>query len=158
MDGVLAAKLGLAVSDERALDLGSRYLELMRWAHADFTAAWRALIPAAQGNEAAVAAMFRGGDEAPGCPEPPGRWLAAWRAAGGGVNVPAMRHANPAYIPRNHQVERVLQAATTDGDFEPLRRMLAVVTSPREERETDAEFAKPAPPGFTAGYRTFCGT
>jgi uncharacterized protein YdiU (UPF0061 family) len=60
------------------------------------------------------------------------------------------------YIPRNHLVEEAL-AAATDGDLDPLSRLLAAVTAPYDERPGFERYAEPAPEDFGA-YRTFCGT
>ena len=68
-----------------------------------------------------------------------------------------MARVNPVYVPRNHLVEEALEAATA-GDLAPFEMMLDVVTNPFDERPGAERFAEPAPDGFTAGYRTFCGT
>jgi uncharacterized protein YdiU (UPF0061 family) len=39
-----------------------------------------------------------------------------------------MRAANPAFIPRNHLVEGVLKSAAEQQDFQPLEKLLDVVT------------------------------
>jgi uncharacterized protein YdiU (UPF0061 family) len=67
-----------------------------------------------------------------------------------------MDQVNPVYIPRNHIVEEVL-AAATEGDLEPLERLLDAVTAPFDERPGLERFAAPAPKEFGT-YRTFCGT
>ena len=69
-----------------------------------------------------------------------------------------MRTANPISIARNHMVEEALAAAVDDDDLQPFERLLEVVTEPFTERLSDVRYAHPAPPEFTAGYRTFCGT
>jgi uncharacterized protein YdiU (UPF0061 family) len=60
------------------------------------------------------------------------------------------------HIPRNHLVEEALRAAT-EGDLDPLRRLLDAVTAPFDERPGLERYAAPAPADFGA-YRTFCGT
>ena len=60
-----------------------------------------------------------------------------------------MDRVNPVYIPRNHQVEEAL-AAATDGDLEPFRRLLDVLAQPFDERPGLEPYAAPAPPGFGA--------
>jgi uncharacterized protein YdiU (UPF0061 family) len=67
-----------------------------------------------------------------------------------------MDRVNPVYIPRNHLVEEAL-AAATEGDLEPLSRLIAAVTAPYAERPGLERYAEPAPDDFGA-YRTFCGT
>jgi uncharacterized protein YdiU (UPF0061 family) len=67
-----------------------------------------------------------------------------------------MDQVNPLYIPRNHQVEQAL-AAATDGDLGLFRLLADVVSHPFDERPGLESYAAPAPAGF-APYRTFCGT
>ena len=67
-----------------------------------------------------------------------------------------MDRVNPVYIPRNHLVEEAL-AAATEGDLDPLERLLDAVTAPFDERPGLERYAAPAPKDFGA-YRTFCGT
>jgi uncharacterized protein YdiU (UPF0061 family) len=81
-------------------------------------------------------------------------WLTRWTALEPQANL--MDRVNPAYIPRNHLVEEAL-AAATDGDLDPLERLLDAVTRPYEERPGLERYAVAAPPDFGA-YRTFCGT
>ena len=54
-----------------------------------------------------------------------------------------MDRVNPVYIPRNHLVEEAL-AAATDGDLEPLERLLDAVTQPFDERPGLERYAAPA--------------
>ena len=67
-----------------------------------------------------------------------------------------MDRVNPIYIPRNHEVEDALTAASA-GDLGPFRRLLDVLARPFDERPGLERYAAPAPPGFGT-YRTFCGT
>jgi uncharacterized protein YdiU (UPF0061 family) len=67
-----------------------------------------------------------------------------------------MRRHNPAFIPRNHNVEEALLAATSRDDFSVMERLLEVLATPYDyERDL---------PMFSASscserpYRTFCGT
>ena len=72
------------------------------------------------------------------------------------ASADAMDRVNPRYIARNHQVEAALDAAT-NGDLEPVRRLVEVLRSPYEERPGLEDYAGPAPEDF-GPYRTFCGT
>ena len=67
-----------------------------------------------------------------------------------------MRAHNPAVIPRNHKVEEALSAAVENQDFEPMHRLLAVLTQPFHDQVAE-EFTSPAPP-TARPYQTFCGT
>ena len=63
---------------------------------------------------------------------------------------------NPIYVPRNHKVEEALGAAV-DGNMEPFRRLVELISHPFTERPGNESYAQPAPDSF-GPYRTFCGT
>ena len=73
-----------------------------------------------------------------------------------GPDAEVMDRVNPVYIPRNHLVEEAL-AAGTEGDLDPLERLLDAVSTPYDERPGLERYAAAAPEDFGA-YRTFCGT
>ncbi len=81
-------------------------------------------------------------------------WSQRWRALG--PDVDAMGRVNPVYIPRNYLVEEAL-AAATEGDLDPLQRLLDAVATPHDERPGLERYAATAPEDFGA-YRAFCGT
>lgn len=89
-------------------------------------------------------------------------WIAQWqhRAAetGGGVSAESMRLANPYVIPRNHQVESALAAASDEGDLSPFMNLLGAVQRPFDDGDGSSPYAQAAPPEVAAGHRTFCGT
>ena len=53
-------------------------------------------------------------------------------------------------------IEEAVTAAT-EGDLDPLSRLLTAVTAPYDERPGFERYAEPAPDDF-GSYRTFCGT
>ena len=61
-------------------------------------------------------------------------WLPRWRARAGDGAAQRLAQANPAVIPRNHQVEEALTAATA-GDMAPFHALLAAIQQPFAERE-----------------------
>ena len=67
-----------------------------------------------------------------------------------------MASANPVYIPRNHQVEKVIQAGLT-GDYAPFEALLAVLENPYTPNADFAEFERPPEPEEVV-HQTFCGT
>ena len=67
-----------------------------------------------------------------------------------------MQQSNPVYIPRNHQVERAIQAALA-GDFSVFERMNDCLKKPFEKRDEFAEFEL-APEPREVVTATFCGT
>ncbi|HMT43669.1 MAG TPA: YdiU family protein [Chakrabartia sp.] len=70
--------------------------------------------------------------------------------------IALMDASNPRIIPRNHQVEAVLEAANA-GDFAPFHALLEAVTHPFDTRTEWEAYAMPPADGG-AGYVTFCGT
>ena len=160
------AKLGLkradAADDEADTRLADDFLDLLHAQGVDFTIGWRALADAATGHEAPLRDRCRD-------PSAPSAWLARWRTrcaaedgpmampAAASVRAAGIRTASPRVIPRNHQVEAALDAATA-GDLAPFRRLLAALQRPWDEDPALAAYAEPAPTEITAVYRTFCGT
>jgi uncharacterized protein YdiU (UPF0061 family) len=67
-----------------------------------------------------------------------------------------MRRSNPAVIPRNHNVEAALLAATSENDLSVMNRLLEVLRSPYDHDRDQPEFS--APDSGERPYRTFCGT
>ncbi len=139
----LRADVDLATAGTLAADL----FELLRAASADLTGSFRALGPAARGDESALRLLVPDAAALDA-------WLARWRALG--PDAAAAERANPVYVPRNHLVEEALDAATA-GDLDPFERLLDVVSSPFTERPGLERYAQPAPAG-AGPHVTFCGT
>jgi serine/tyrosine/threonine adenylyltransferase len=115
----------------------------------DFTLAFRRLSDAAgdPAGEAPVRALVE---------DPAGfdEWATRWRQrlAADPQDVAQrralMQSVNPAYIPRNHRVEAVIQAAIQNQNFAPFEELLAVLARPFDQRP---EFSR----GRTAGHQTW---
>jgi uncharacterized protein YdiU (UPF0061 family) len=88
-------------------------------------------------------------------------WHGRWKARRARQPQPAaeaealMRRHNPAFIPRNHQVEAALAAATTSQDYSVMHRLLEVLAAPYDHDRDLPMFSAPGP---GEPYRTFCGT
>jgi uncharacterized protein YdiU (UPF0061 family) len=67
-----------------------------------------------------------------------------------------MRRHNPAFIPRNHNVEEALIAATGRDDVSVMERLLEVLATPYDH-DRDLPMFSAASSGERS-YRTFCGT
>ena len=67
-----------------------------------------------------------------------------------------MRRHNPAFIPRNHNVEDALLAATSRDDVSVMERLLEVLATPYDHERDLPMFS--APRSGERTYRTFCGT
>lgn len=164
----MAAKLGLpgtwAQAQPEAVEaLLAPFLEWLHHHAIDFTLGFLALERLVQGeldDEGLRAALPEG---VPGRALAPLReWAQAWRAAWAPEGEEAvsarLRAANPVRIPRNHHMERVLEAASLRGDLQPMQDWLAALREPFERREAWAAFDQPAAASFTRHYATFCGT
>ncbi|MGN5240190.1 protein adenylyltransferase SelO [Rhodococcus sp. SJ-3] len=148
----MAAKLGLPVEvADRALidDL----LTAMAEHRMDWTGTFRALADELRSNSEPLDVL--------GAREHLDPWLGRWRSALGtrscAETADAMDRVNPLYIPRNHQVDAALRAATA-GDLAPFQALLDAVTHPFERRDEWAVYTSPASSEFTENFRTFCGT
>ena len=67
-----------------------------------------------------------------------------------------MRKVNPAFIPRNHRIEAVIQAALKD-DYAPFDELLTVLSRPYEDQPEFAGYMQP-PQDEERVTQTFCGT
>ncbi len=145
----MRAKLGLPedLDDAVTSPLVEELLTLLQNSHVDHTSFFRGLGAAARGDAESTRGLFL--DLAAF-----DAWVVRWRSLG--PNADAMDRVNPVYIPRNHLVEEALVAAT-EGDLDPLRRLLDAVATPYEERPGLERYAATAPKDFGA-YQTFCGT
>jgi len=151
-------KIGLLSERETDVELISTLLGTMQAAGADFTLTFRRLARCADepSNDASLLELFA---PSPGIAD----WLARWRerlasepesAAERAAN---MRRVNPAFIPRNHRVQAVLEAASLHGDFAPFHRLLGIIEHPYDDQPGNVEFEQPPAPDERV-LRTFCGT
>jgi len=154
----LRRKLGLLTEREGDAALAQDLLQRMATNGADFTLTFRRLSDAAAGpdGDEGVRALFVD----PGAYD---AWAVAWRRRleeeGARVQqrVAAMRLANPAFIPRNHLVQAVIDAAVQRQDFQPFEELLEVVLRPYEDRPGLERYSTPARPEECV-LQTFCGT
>jgi uncharacterized protein YdiU (UPF0061 family) len=145
----MRAKLGLPdeLDDAALAPLIEDLLVQLQQSHVDHTSFFRALSGAARGHAEPARNLFLDLGAFDG-------WLARWRVLG--PDADPMDRVNPVYIPRNHLVEEAL-AAATEGDLDPLDRLLHAVAAPYDERPGLDRYAAPAPTDFGV-YQTFCGT
>ncbi|WP_263384638.1 protein adenylyltransferase SelO [Granulicella arctica] len=153
----LRRKLGLVTEREGDLPLAEQLLASMAANDADFTLTFRRLSDVAGGSaDDTVRTLFAD-------PRAYDSWAAAWRSRLAEEPISAqeraaiMRRANPAFIPRNHRVEAVIEAAVERQDFQPFEEMLDVVSHPYEDRPELERYTTPARPEECV-RQTFCGT
>lgn len=151
----MRAKLGLVTVESEDQVLAEDLLSEMQEHNADYTQVFRTLADAAVDSEDDVRRHFAASERFD-------RWIMRWKdrlnrqEQTENETRDAMNGVNPIYIARNHKVEEALEAAET-GDYEPTKRLLAVLTEPFVKQAGSEDFAGPAPNDF-GPYRTFCGT
>jgi serine/tyrosine/threonine adenylyltransferase len=146
MKGMLA-KLGVTAETDDG-ELVGEFLRLLAQSNADFTLAFRRLCDAADGNVGPLRDMFidLAAFDA---------WAAKWQPQRS-LDSAAMRKVNPAFIPRNHRIEAVIQAAVSD-DYAPFEELLTVLAKPYDDQPKFAAYAEP-PKDDERVTQTFCGT
>lgn len=143
----LQRKLGFTQPLPEDEALATDLLELMAIKRADFTATFRSLVTAAQGDDCAVTAQL--GEDAVVT-----QWLQRWRAHHPDAAVCAS--TNPLYIPRNHLLDEALRAAT-DGDMAQFNALLERVSAPFDEVAGAQRYALPEE-AARGHLTTYCGT
>jgi uncharacterized protein YdiU (UPF0061 family) len=154
--GGLRRKVGLASEEDADVELINTLLTRMTENQVDFTLFFRALGQAALGEDEPARALFID-------PTAFDAWAAEWRLRLAGEEQDAenrrlaMNRVNPAFIPRNHQIEAMISAAVDRTDFAPFRRMLDVLSRPYEDQPGAEDLAQPPLPHERVAA-TFCGT
>jgi serine/tyrosine/threonine adenylyltransferase len=154
----LRSKLGLFTAREEDRALAQDLLDAMAKNQADFTLTFRRLSDAALDPEGdgEVRQLFAD-------PAAYDEWAVRWRQRASeetrqpAARQAAMRAVNPAFIPRNHRVEAVIDAAVNRDDFAPFEELLAVLSKPYEDQPAFAAYAEPPEPHQRV-LQTFCGT
>jgi uncharacterized protein YdiU (UPF0061 family) len=154
----LRSKLGLFTERNSDQALAQDLLDAMAKNQADFTLTFRRLSDAALGpdHDGSVRALFAD-------PTAYDEWAARWRQRtgdepqDGARRRTAMRAVNPAFIPRNHQVEAVIEAAVNRDDFAPFEELLTALSKPYEDQPAFADYTEPPQPHQRV-LQTFCGT
>lgn len=138
---VMASKLGIFSPQKEDLGLINEYLDFLEEKRLDFTNSFRKLC------------SFECEDKA---------FLARWDAR---LNEQAqtreetaqlMKKSNPFLIPRNHQVQRAIDACL-DGDHTYFHYLVRAYEKPFEDNEEFADLALPPRPDEIV-HQTFCGT
>lgn len=155
----LATKIGLAGDAVQNVQLALDLLDRMHANTADMTLVFRGLCSlsaAGPEHDEGVRVLF----DDPGAFD---GWAGRWRqrlAAEGRNDADrqaAMRQVNPAFILRNHLAQQAVDAAIERLDFEPMRRLHAVLSRPFDDQPEAADLALPPAPEERV-LTTFCGT
>jgi uncharacterized protein YdiU (UPF0061 family) len=154
----LRSKIGLFTTRDGDEALVQDLLDAMAKNQADFTLTFRRLAEAALDAkyDGAVSQLFAD-------PNAFGEWAARWRQRT--ADEPqsaeqrrnAMRAVNPAFIPRNHRIEAIIEAAVVSDDYAPFEELLTVLAKPFDDQPEFAAYADPPQPEQRV-LQTFCGT
>jgi serine/tyrosine/threonine adenylyltransferase len=154
----LRGKVGLFTRRDGDEALVQDLLDAMAQNQADFTLTFRRLSDAARDpeNDSEVRQLFA---------DPAGydEWAARWRQRIGdepqsaAERSTAMRAVNPAFIPRNHRIEAIIEAAVNRDDYAAFEELLTVLAKPFEDQPQLAGYAEPPKPEQRV-LQTFCGT
>ncbi len=152
----MRAKLGLHTAMPGDLGLAQDLLDRMARNATDFTLTFRFLSDAAAGDETRIRALFADSADYDA-------WAVMWRArlaleaTDCEARSSAMRAVNPAFIPRNHNIEAAIVAAVTHGDFAPFEHLIEILAAPFDDQPAHAAFMQP-PQREQIVRATFCGT
>jgi uncharacterized protein YdiU (UPF0061 family) len=154
----LRSKLGLFTARDEDRMLAQDLLDAMAKNQADFTLTFRRLSDAAAdpSGDGEVRQLFAE-------PAAYDEWAVRWRQRireepqDSATRQTAMRSVNPAFIPRNHRVEAVIEAAVNRDDFAPFEELLVVLATPYEDQPALSGYAQ-APEPHQRVPQTFCGT
>ena len=138
---VFFAKIGLRQGGDTEVALVQDLLKRMADNQADFTLTFRRLTTGTAREQFVDPAAFDA-------------WAADWQALAPDADV--MKSANPAFIPRNHQIEAAIAEALQD-DFARFERLNTVLSRPYEDQPEHADLQE-APAEQEQVRQTFCGT
>ncbi len=68
-----------------------------------------------------------------------------------------MLKVNPAFIPRNHQVEKAIYEVINNYDYSYVNRLIELLNKPYNYQPDNLEYMNP-PDNYNQNYQTFCGT
>jgi len=157
----MARKLGLNEIRDDDIDLAQDLLTIMAENGADFTLTCRGLCelsvadPGAE-EETTIRPLYAD----PGAFD---SWALRWRrrlaeeVRDQGERRGAMRTANPAFIPRNHLVEKAIRSAVDEADHATFGELMTVLADPFEDQPAHASYAEPPRPEEVV-HQTFCET
>lgn len=154
----MLAKLGIHEHNDANVALLNRLLTLMSDTAADHSLTFRRLserVNPALENDASIAGIYE-------LPESFTSWITQWQTQLAREPLPAaerqhqMFAVNPVFIPRNHLVEEVIQAAN-QGQFQPFHDLVERLADPYHYAAIHEHYAKPPRPEQVV-CKTFCGT
>jgi len=152
---LMCRKIGINGSKKESHTLLRNFLKIMLKNQSDYTITFRALPQVLLGNSYELLNQFQDKTEIH-------LWLEEWKAVvsieSDDVNtlVSNLNKINPVYIPRNHQIQDVIDQAYNN-DFSKMLEMVEVIKNPFNDKEEYISY-KEGPSDEQKVQRTFCGT
>jgi uncharacterized protein YdiU (UPF0061 family) len=137
-------------------------LDLMQKYKADFTLTFRYLSKIVDENND-LSIFLKLFDEEANTSSEINLWLSKWRLRLKRLNLDStqiekkMNLVNPAFIPRNHKIEEMIEKAHLNNDYSLMNDFLEIMENPFQEQDLFREYFF-APENKVLDYVTFCGT
>ena len=152
---LMCRKIGLSGSNKENHTLLRSFLKIMLKNQSDYTITFRALPQVLLGDSDELLNQFQNTTEIH-------LWLEEWKAVVSIENndlntlISNLNQINPVYIPRNHQIQDVIDQAYNN-DFSKMLEMVEVIKNPFNDKKEYISY-KEAPNDEQKVQRTFCGT
>ena len=150
-------KIGLSSEQKTTHQLLEKLLKIMLDNQSDYTLTFRYLCDVlGEKGDSKFKEQFTTQDEI-------SKWLVEWQLC---INnqgqskekiYQSMRLINPAFIPRNHLIERIIKAAVDHDDYSEMKALSSILSNPYKEQNVDFDYINPPEPSEKV-YKTFCGT
>ena len=157
MMSVMCKKIGLDSTKTNSQEALTKLLRIMLDNKSDYTLTFRYLSEIIKGKrDSLFKQQFLEHNQI-------SSWLKEWNELIKDQNLAkkeialSMESSNPVFIPRNHLVERAIEAAVENNDFSEMRTLLTILSKPYEEQSRYGEYMKPPKP-LEVVHQTFCGT
>lgn len=154
---MMGQKIGIIHSTEQDRILIDELLTLMQKESVDFTLMFRYLSYIAKNGQWPFKSVFF-------LPPALELWVGKWQARLKMQNIPREEIAkqmfalNPAFVPRNHQIEKLIQSILEKQDYSKMENFIKILSSPyKKEQQEDLEYLRP-PHKQERVCQTYCGT
>ena len=151
-------KIGLTQNEPEDINLLEQLLELMKENKTDYTLTFRYLSDAIENDtgNSNFEKQFLSQNKI-------SEWLVSWRkrlkiqSASFKKIKMSMQKENPAFIPRNHRIEKAIYEAVDNNDYSYMDNLILLLNKPYQDQPDNSEYMHP-PEKPDHNYQTFCGT
>ena len=151
-------KIGLTQNEPEDINLLEQLLELMKENKTDYTLTFRYLSDAIENDtgNSNFEKQFLSQNKI-------SEWLVSWRkrlkiqSASFKKIKMSMQKENPAFIPRNHRIEKAIYEAVDNNDYSYIDHLILLLNKPYQDQPNNSEYMHP-PEKPDHNYQTFCGT